>query len=151
MRQVQELHPISVRNFGCPCDRDNKKSRRTTKNTDADVRRTTRNFPCPSCSQLFHAPAPSHALAYLVPSTDNQKLGRTTRILNLVVRGATIIFSLIRTLHPMHLRRVRPTPRALEESRPIPHVPQESRSTTHSFEESRGYTLHAAVRPIVFE
>ncbi len=34
----------SVRNFGCPCARDNQTSRRTTKKTDAVVRRTTINF-----------------------------------------------------------------------------------------------------------
>ncbi len=41
------------------------------------------NFLCPSCETR---------------PTDNQKLGRTTRNCNLVVRGTTIYFSLIRTL-----------------------------------------------------
>ncbi len=81
--------PASVRKFGCPCARDNQKRRRTTKNTDVVVRRTTINF---------YAPAVKLDPIYLVPSTDNQKLGRTTRNCNLVVRGTTIYFSLIRTL-----------------------------------------------------
>ncbi len=37
----------SVRKFGCPCARDNQKSRRTTKNTDVVVRWTTINFYAP--------------------------------------------------------------------------------------------------------
>ena len=59
------------------------KSRRTTKNTDVVVRRTTINF---------HAPAVKLYPICLVPSI------RTTRNCNLVVRGTTIYFSLIRTL-----------------------------------------------------
>ena len=73
----------SVRKFGCPCARDNQTSRRTTKNTDVVVRRTTINF---------HAPAVKLYPICLVPSI------RTTRNCNLVVRGTTIYFSLIRTL-----------------------------------------------------
>ncbi len=50
---------------------------------------------CPTDNRL---PAEKLNLIYLVPSTDNQKLGRTTRYCNLVVRGTTIYFFLIRTL-----------------------------------------------------
>ena len=79
---------ISVRNFGCPCARDNQKSRRTTKNTSVVVRRTIINFLRPSWETRPH-------LIYLVPSTDNQKLGRTTNNnCKLVVRGTTIYFFL---------------------------------------------------------
>ncbi len=48
----------------------------------------------------FHAPAVNITYqAYLVPSTDNQKLGRTTwNLYNVIVRVTTINFSLIRTL-----------------------------------------------------
>ena len=74
---------ISVRKFGCPCARDNQKSRRTTKNTDVVVRRTTINF---------HGQALKLDPIYLIPSTDNLKLGRTTRNCNLGVHGTTIYF-----------------------------------------------------------
>ncbi len=80
----------SVRNFGCPCARDNQESRRTTKNTDAVVRRTI----IKSVAKIYLC----IRVHLYIPSTDNQKLGRTTRNLNLLVRGTTIYFSLIRTL-----------------------------------------------------
>ena len=66
--------PPSVRNFGCPCARNNQKGHRTTTNTDAVVRRTTIKFPCPICETRLQP-----LIVYLVPSTDNQKLGRTTK------------------------------------------------------------------------
>ncbi len=80
----------SVQNFGCPCARDNQKSRRTTKNTDAVIQQTTINFDAPAVKL--------NRSNYLVPCSDNQKHERTTRYCNLVVRGTTIYFSLIRTL-----------------------------------------------------
>ena len=70
-----EIHTLSVRNFGCPCARDNQKSCLTTKNTDVVVQRTTMNF---------HTPSVKLDSIYIAPSTDNQKLGQTTRNCNLV-------------------------------------------------------------------
>ena len=80
----------SVRNFGCPCARDNQKSLRTTKNTDAVVRWTTINFGAPAVKLNRN-----HFMVYFM---DNKKLGRTTSNCNLLVRGTTVYFSLIRTL-----------------------------------------------------
>ena len=80
---------ISFRNFGCPCARDNQKSRRTTTNTDGIIRQTTINFDFPAVKLnnsmincLFHV--------------------RTTKNLDgqpeIVIRGITIYLFLIRTL-----------------------------------------------------
>ena len=66
---------------------DNQKSHRTTKNIDTVFWRTTMNL-WPKCSFK----------RVYIPSTDNQKLGRSTRNCNLVVHGTTIYFSFIRTL-----------------------------------------------------
>ncbi len=82
----------SVQNFGCLCAQENQKRCRITKNTDAVVQRKTINFDV----QLWKST--SAIIIYLVPCTDTQKLGRTTRNCNLVVRGTTTYFSLIRTL-----------------------------------------------------
>ncbi len=79
----------SIRKIWLSVRRENQISRRTTKNTDVIVRRTTINF---------HAPAVKLDPIYLAPNSDNQKRGLTTRNCNLVVRGTTIYFSLIRTL-----------------------------------------------------
>ncbi len=69
---------------------------RTTKTVAGQpkIRRTTINF---------HAQAVKLDPIYLVLSTDNQKLGQTTRNCNLVVHGTTIHFTLILTLVLMQL------------------------------------------------
>ena len=57
---------------------------------------------CPTDNNKYSGPqlwkSTPATIVYLVQSTDNQKLGRTTKNCNLVVRGTTIYFSLIRTL-----------------------------------------------------
>ncbi len=88
----------SVRNFGCPCAWVNQKSCRTTKNTDAVVRRTTINF------EALAVNSTTAIIVYLVPCTGNQNFRRTTRNGNLVIRGTTIYFSLIRTLQRKFVR-----------------------------------------------
>ncbi len=53
---------------------------------------------CPTDNHKFWRPSSTAVIiVYLVPCTDNQKLGRTTRNCNPVVRG-TIIYFFIRTL-----------------------------------------------------
>ncbi len=65
----------SVRNFGCPCARDNQKSRRATKNTDAVVRRTTINFDAPAVKLILsHYCLPCSMYGQPKAWTDNQKL-----------------------------------------------------------------------------
>ena len=73
----------SVWKFGCPCARDNQTSRWTTKNADVVVRWTTINF---------YTSAVKLDPIYLVPSTDNQHLGRTTEIVTWLSVGQPFIF-----------------------------------------------------------
>ena len=78
---------ISVRNFGCPCERDNQKK----------SRRTTTKYWC-SCPTDNHKSLAKGHLCTCILSKDIQKLGRTTKNCNLVVRRRTVYISLIRTL-----------------------------------------------------
>jgi hypothetical protein len=80
------MNSTSVQSSGCPFAQDNQKSRRTTKNNDAN---------CRSCPADNHKFVKTHIECL---KTDNETLCRTTKNFGLVFCGTTIQFPLFRTL-----------------------------------------------------